>query len=169
LKGLRTVYEPDAICTEFTNQRPREEFRMRVRVIEQTMTAMRRYHEVLSVRRHGMFAFQMISHKVVRYAVPAMLLLVLISNWFLVSDSRFYQAAAAFQIVFYLTALGGFVLEKFRRRPGVFGLPYYFVFGNVAIVAAFVKFLRGETHVVWDPMRDSNLPARQITKPVMNG
>ena len=142
---------------------------MRVRVIEQTMTAMRRYHEVLSVRRHGMFAFQMISHKVVRYAVPAMLLLVLISNWFLVSDSRFYQATAAFQIVFYLTALGGFVLEKFRRRPGVFGLPYYFVFGNVAIVAAFVKFLRGETHVVWDPMRDSNLPARQITKPVMNG
>ena len=169
LKGLRTVYEPDAICTEFTNQRPREEFRMRVRVIEQTMTAMRRYHEVLSVRRHGMFAFQMISHKVLRYAVPAMLLLVLISNWFLVSDSRFYQAAAAFQIVFYLSALGGFVLEKFRRRPGVFGLPYYFVFGNVAIVAAFVKFLRGETHVVWDPMRDSNLPARQITKPVMNG
>ena len=70
LQGLRTVYEPDAICAEVTNQRSRDEFSMRVRIIEQTMSAMSRYREVLSLRKHGMFAFQMISHKVLRYAVP---------------------------------------------------------------------------------------------------
>src|SRR5215813_7707164 len=57
LQGLRTVYEPEAICSEDTNHRCRDEFRMRVRVIEQTMNAIRRYSDLLDPRDHGMFMF----------------------------------------------------------------------------------------------------------------
>src|SRR5262245_8052088 len=58
--SLRTVYEPEAICFEETNHRPADEIRMRVRVIEQTITALSRYREVLNLRHHGLFAFQML-------------------------------------------------------------------------------------------------------------
>ena len=40
LQGLRTVYEPEAIAMEDTNHRAKDEFRMRVRVIKQTMSAL---------------------------------------------------------------------------------------------------------------------------------
>lgn len=156
LKGLRTVYEPEAICTEVTNQRSRDEFRMRVRVIEQTMSAMRRYREVISIRRHGMFAFQMMSHKVLRYALPVVLIAVLVSNLFLMGESTFYRFTLASQLAFYLAALAGWVLARFGAKLGMLGLPYYFVLGNVAIIVGFVKFMRGEAHVVWEPLRETN-------------
>jgi cellulose synthase/poly-beta-1,6-N-acetylglucosamine synthase-like glycosyltransferase len=67
LQGLRTVYEPEAVCSESANHRGVDEFRMRVRVIEQTMNALQRYHRLLDARKHGMFMFQMFCHKTLRY------------------------------------------------------------------------------------------------------
>src|SRR5262245_49273686 len=37
-QGLRAVYEPGAVCREETNRRAADEFRMRVRIIAQTLT-----------------------------------------------------------------------------------------------------------------------------------
>ncbi len=156
LKGLRTVYEREAISIEDTNKRSRDEFRMRVRIMEQTMSALSRYRETLNLRRHGMFAFQMLSHKVLRYAVSALLLIAFVSNIFLIGDSRIYQAAMAGQGAFYLAALAGWLVERTGARLGVFALPYYFALANVAIIVAFVKFMRGEAHVVWEPLREAN-------------
>src|SRR5262249_6474987 len=58
LQDLRTVYDPEAIALEDTNHRAKDEFRMRVRVIKQTMSALGRYREALNPFRHKMFAFQ---------------------------------------------------------------------------------------------------------------
>src|SRR5262249_40150696 len=56
LQGLRTVYEPEAIAVEYTNSRAGDEFRMRVRVIKQTLSALHRYRHTLNPFRHRMFA-----------------------------------------------------------------------------------------------------------------
>src|SRR5882672_1190499 len=66
LQGLRAVYEPEAVCSENANHRGRDEFRMRVRVIEQTMNALQRYSRLLDARKHGMFMFQIFCHKTLR-------------------------------------------------------------------------------------------------------
>jgi cellulose synthase/poly-beta-1,6-N-acetylglucosamine synthase-like glycosyltransferase len=155
LKGLRTVYEREAISIEDTNTRSRDEFRMRVRIMEQTMSALSRYREVLNVGRHGLFAFQMLSHKVLRYAVSALLIATLVSNLFLISDSEIYQAAMAAQSTFYFAALVGWLFERAGIRLGALALPYYFVLANLAIIVAFIKFMRGEAQVVWDPLRET--------------
>ena len=164
MKGLRTVYEPEAISIEDTNNRSRDEFRMRVRIVEQTMTAMSRYREVLGLRRYGMFALQMISHKLLRYSVPALLLVAFLSNLFLVTNSDIYRFTMAAQGAFYFAALAGYVFARFGARLGVVGLPYYFVLANAAIVTAFVKFVRGEAHVVWEPLREA-APTTENVKP----
>ena len=70
LHGLRTVYEPEAVCSESANNRSSDEFRMRVRVIEQTMNALHRYGPLLDARKHGMFMFQIFCHKTLRYSTP---------------------------------------------------------------------------------------------------
>ena len=154
LKGLRSVDEPEAIAIEDTNNRTRDEFRMRVRIMEQTMNALSRYREVLSLRRHGLFAFQMLSHKVLRYSVSALLLVALLSNAFIVNESEIYQATMALQVAFYVSALSGWILSNFGVRIGPLALPYYFVLANAAIIVAFAKRVRGEAHVVWNPLRE---------------
>jgi len=155
-KGLRTVEEPEAISIEDTNRKSRDEFRMRVRIMEQTMSALSRYREVLSIRRHGVFAFQMFSHKVLRYSVSVFLLVALISNLMIVNRSGFYQVAIALQMALYGSALAGRVLAHFNARSGALALPYYFVLANLAIIVAFAKHIRGENYVVWEPLRESN-------------
>jgi cellulose synthase/poly-beta-1,6-N-acetylglucosamine synthase-like glycosyltransferase len=155
LKGLRTVYEREAVSIEDTNKRSRDEFRMRVRIMEQTMISLSRYREVLNLRRHGLFAFQMLSHKVLRYAVAALLVVAFASNLLLVGDSKFYQITMAAQSTFYFAALVGWLFERAGVRLGALALPYYFVLANVATVVAFVKFMRGEVGVVWDPLREA--------------
>ncbi|MFY9553505.1 MAG: glycosyltransferase family 2 protein [Blastocatellia bacterium] len=155
-KGLRTIDEPEAVSVEKTNNRSRDEFRMRVRIMEQTMSALSRYREVLSIRRHGFFAFQMLSHKVARYAVSAFLLLALISNLLIVSEHRLYQATLGLQLAFYVSALIGGIFTRFSMRAGPLSLPYYFVLANAATIVAFAKHVRGENHVVWEPLRETN-------------
>lgn len=165
-QGLRTVYEPGAVAYEDTNNRPSNELRMRVRVIEQTYSAFERYAELLDPRRHGLYAFQMISHKVVRYAVAAFLVVALLASAALAPGSVFYSLALAAQLAFYGAAVAGWVAERVGLRLGPLGLPYYFTLANVAALLAFVKFMRGEAHVTWEPIREPAAPAAQPVEEV---
>src|SRR2546430_816684 len=72
-QGLRAVFEPNAICTEETNQRQSNELRMRVRVIAQTFNDLWRHREMLNPFRSGLYGVQLLSHKVMRYLVPVFL------------------------------------------------------------------------------------------------
>lgn len=158
LQGLRTVYEPAAISSEDTNQKGKDEFRMRVRVIQQTFSALQRYSEVLSLPQQGMFAFQMISHKVMRYLVPAFLLLAFVANALLVREHLVYSMTFFAQVACYALAVLGWAGDKLSLKLGSFALPYYFVLANAAIVIAFIKFMRGESRVVWQSVRNGPLP-----------
>ncbi|MCI0392815.1 MAG: glycosyltransferase family 2 protein [Acidobacteria bacterium] len=158
LQGLRTVYEPGAISLEATNQRSRDEFRMRVRVIEQTMNALSRYREILNPFRHGMFAIQMLCHKLLRYTVPFWLLTAFIANAALVRYSEFYLLSFIGQITFYGIALVGLLADRSKLSLGPLTFAYYFTLVNAASLLGFLKFIRGENHVVWEPMRERREP-----------
>ncbi len=154
LQGLRTIYEPEAICSEETNHRSRDEFRMRVRVIEQTLNALNRYRRLLNRRQHGMFLFQIFFHKTLRYTAPILLILGLAGNWFALGAGDFYRYTFFAQCLFYYAALMGWLCDRARVKIGLLAIPYYFALINVAVVVAFMKFMRGEAQVVWEPLRD---------------
>ncbi len=154
LQGLRTVYEPEAISTEDTNNRGQDELRMRVRVISQTLRVLNSYREVFSFSKHGMFAFQMFSHKAMRYLVPVFLIGSLATNWLLMEESSFYYYAFAAQTAFYLSAVAGWVAERLKVKIGIVAIPYYFMLVNVASIAGVIRFISGDTQVVWEPMRE---------------
>jgi cellulose synthase/poly-beta-1,6-N-acetylglucosamine synthase-like glycosyltransferase len=154
LHGLRTVYEPEAVCSESANNRGGDEFRMRVRVIEQTMNALHRYGRLLDARKHGMFMFQIFCHKTLRYSTPLPLVLAFIANSLALGAGRFYQYAFIAQLLFYFAAFAGWIGDRSGVKLGPLVLPYYFVLVNAASPVAFLKFIRGETHVVWEPLRD---------------
>jgi cellulose synthase/poly-beta-1,6-N-acetylglucosamine synthase-like glycosyltransferase len=154
LHGLRAVYEPEAVCVESANHLAHDEFRMRVRVIEQTMNALQRYGRLIDARKHGMFKFQIFCHKTLRYSIPLSLVLAFIANSFALGAAPFFQCAFFAQLLFYNSAFVGWRAARLGVKLGPFALPYYFVLVNAAAVVAFVKFMRGEAHVVWEPLRD---------------
>ncbi|HMF29333.1 MAG TPA: glycosyltransferase family 2 protein, partial [Candidatus Cybelea sp.] len=155
LQGLRTVYEPEAVAVEDANRRSRDEFRMRVRVIKQTLSALHRYRHTLNPFRHKMFAFQMISHKALRYAVPFLLIVAFIASGWGSGSVVWLRYAFVGQLALYGAAITGLVRERRKLKLGPLAFPYYFALANAASLVAFWKALRGETYVVWEPIRDA--------------
>jgi cellulose synthase/poly-beta-1,6-N-acetylglucosamine synthase-like glycosyltransferase len=155
LQGLRAVYEPEAIAVEDANRRAGDEFRMRVRVIKQTLSALRRYRHTLNPFRHKMFAFQMIAHKALRYMAPLPLVAALIASGWAAGSVVWLRFALIGQLAFYGAAVVGFTRERRNLRLGLLAPPYYFALANVAALVAFLKAMQGETYVTWEPVRDA--------------
>ena len=154
-QGLRSVYEPKAICFEETNQKTEKEMQMRIRVISQTFTDLWRNRDMLSPLKSGFYSVELLSHKVLRYSVPLFLFLLFVSTAVLAFSSAFFGFIFALQIVFYAMALTGWILEKSRKRLGILAIPLYFVLTNLASIIGFYKFLSGERYARWEPIRES--------------
>ena len=157
-QGLRTVYEPEAVCTEETNRRTGNELSMRVRVIAQTLSDLWRHRAMMNPFRSGFYAIELFSHKVMRYAVPLFLIATLISSAALALNSRFYLGCAAAQLACYFGALGGWLLERIGVRNRLLSLPQYFVLANLASLIGFYKFVTGRRYASWEPIRDPAQP-----------
>ncbi len=161
-QGLRSVYEPNAVCTENTNRRTDKEMRMRVRVISQTITDLWLNRAMLNPLKAGFYAIELISHKVFRYAVPIFLILLLCSSAFLAILSTVFTVIFGLNLVFYSLAFVGWLLEKTEKPLGILAIPLYFVLTNLASLIGFYKFLRGERYARWEPIRDAEDKAVSI-------
>ncbi|HKQ77330.1 MAG TPA: glycosyltransferase family 2 protein [Blastocatellia bacterium] len=155
LQGLRTVYDPEAIATEDTNHRAKDEFRMRVRVIKQTMSALGRYRKALNPFEHKMFAFQMIAHKMLRYTAPFLLITALVASGSASGSVEWLRLAFFGQLALYVAAIIGWIGERLKIKLGPLAIPYYFALVNAAVFVAFLKAMSGMTYVVWEPNRDA--------------
>ncbi len=155
-QGLRSVYEPDAVCFEETNRRTDKEMKMRIRVISQTFTDLWRNRSMLNPFKSGFYAVELISHKLLRYAVPVFLVTAFVSSAILARGSSIFEIALLGQLAFYLIAGLGILLERAGARIGVFAIPHYFVLANLASVLGFYKFLSGERYATWEPIREKN-------------
>jgi len=153
-QGLRTVYEPEAVCFEQTNQVPKRELQMRVRVITQTYTDLWRHRSIMNPFRGGLYSVELFSHKVMRYCVPFLLTTLVLSSAFLARDSILHFGFLAFALIFAVLAFVGWQLEAAKIRNRVLTLPYYFVLANLASVIALYKLLKGERYARWEPIRD---------------
>ena len=79
-QGLRTILAPDAVCFEATLDRGREELAMRTRVAARSINALVAEWRFLNPAKYGLFAWQLWSHKVLRYATPLLWLIAIGAN-----------------------------------------------------------------------------------------
>jgi cellulose synthase/poly-beta-1,6-N-acetylglucosamine synthase-like glycosyltransferase len=152
-QGLRAIYEPEAICTEETNQRQDNELRMRVRVIAQTFTDLWRNRVMLNPLRSGLYGVQLWSHKLMRYFVPLFLIVLFAASAALSANSLTYRIFFLMQSFGYLCGAMSWLLKNFGVRNRLLALPHYFVLANVASVLGMFQFLRGERYARWEPIR----------------
>jgi cellulose synthase/poly-beta-1,6-N-acetylglucosamine synthase-like glycosyltransferase len=154
-QGLRTVLAPDAICFEATLDRGSQELAMRVRVAIRSLNALVRERRFLNPVRYGRFAWQLWSHKVLRYASPILWLSALAANFALVDDPV-YATLFIGQITLLGAGVLGFILQGRGLQLGILGRPYYLLLTNVAALIATMRYLRGDRMVTWTPIRGAN-------------
>jgi cellulose synthase/poly-beta-1,6-N-acetylglucosamine synthase-like glycosyltransferase len=151
-QGLRTVLAPDAVCFEATLDQGRHELSMRVRVAIRSLNALIRERRFLNPAKYGCFAWQLWSHKVLRYAAPLVWLGALGANVTLIRATP-YLVMLLSQCTLIAAGAMGFILQGKRRELGLFTRPYYFLLTNVASLVAMLRYLQGERMVTWKPIR----------------
>ena len=128
----------------------KREYQRKVRTVLRGMTALLRHPEVLSFRRYGLFSVQLWSHKIMRWAVPWLLLTLFLVSCFLWSEGAIYRLAMIAQLVFYAVGLIGWLLPV-SREIGLVRMVFFFQLVNVALAEAFIKLVRGDRIYVWKP------------------
>lgn len=151
-QGLVAISVPDVVGIYSDVQDPGLEYRRKLRTIIRGITAISRHPEVLNPFKMGLFAFQVWSHKILRWSVPWFMALLLFTSLILSDQHWFYGGALALQLLFYGLVAAGYFSEKWRDYT-LIKIPYFFVQVNLAIAAATLKFLRGERMTTWTPSK----------------
>ncbi|WP_460761446.1 glycosyltransferase family 2 protein [Lysobacter fragariae] len=151
-QDLRTVLEPDAVCYEHTLDHPDRELSMRVRVGMRSLSALAAQKRFLDPFRFGAFAWQLWSHKLLRYLSPVFWMAALLANAVLASQGR-YLWLLAMQLALLLSGLLGFTPLRLFTNSRLLAQPYYFLLTNLASAVSLYRFLRGERIVTWTPLR----------------
>lgn len=148
--GLRAVTAPTVLGYYRDLKDPRKEYLRKVRTVLRGMAGLARHKEVLSPSRFGLFAFQVFSHKLMRWLVPWFLLGLLVVTFPLASAHPLYGLALLAQLAFYGVALLG-QFKPDSRNNALVKIIYFFVQVNLAIMDSSLKFFRGNRMTTWKP------------------
>lgn len=150
-KGYKIAYEPDAFALEEPSASVKDELKRKIRIAAGGIQSIIRLKELLNPFKYGIITFQYVSHRVLRWSLaPLALPLIFLSNTFLLNEGIIYQLIFGAQVLFYLAALLGYLLENKQIRLKLLFIPYYFCIMNYAVYAGFVRFLKGSQSVLWE-------------------
>jgi cellulose synthase/poly-beta-1,6-N-acetylglucosamine synthase-like glycosyltransferase len=144
-QGFRVVYDPEAVAIDFAASSVAGEFTRRVRL---AVGSFRALGDLLRIPLKGFALVAFVSHKLLRWIVPFLLLTMLASSCLLLS-SPLYRAALVTQVIFYLWAGMGFLFEQQVSKVR-FGLLGYFLLAmNLAFLVGFWRFLFSRRDAIW--------------------
>jgi len=155
--GYRGIYSPQASCVEVVTKGAAKEFSRQVRIAARTIRAVMAQRALLNPFAHGLFAFQLASHKLCKLLVPFLLLSVFVTNVVLVGDSPFYLVLLIIQLMLYMTAWMAVrrsavpASGSFAMR--LFDLMHSFLIVNTAVGIAWVRYWKGDYFTTWAPAR----------------
>ena len=154
--GHRCVYEPAARSVEKAAGDFDREFRRKVRIVNRAWRAMMSMKDLLNPLRHGLFAFEIISHKLLRWLVLLFMALALGANFALAGSGWFYAATLTVQLAVYLLVAVAYPLRQKVQLPRLLAVPFYFVMVNIASARGIVEAYLGKTYTTWTTARAVN-------------
>jgi cellulose synthase/poly-beta-1,6-N-acetylglucosamine synthase-like glycosyltransferase len=141
------IYDRWAIGWERTPATVRDEFRRRTRIGAGGFQAIGMLWPLLNPRR-GWIAFTFLSHKIIRWLGPFLLLGALGASAVL-SASHFYRQMLLAQILFYSISVAIGWLPIRSGLPRVLRLGMMFTSMNAALLLGFIRWIFGKQQGVW--------------------
>ena len=131
--GKRIAYTPDAYAQEYGSANIFEESKRKRRIAAGGLQSIWWLRSMLNPFHQPLVTFQYVSHRVLRWSItPIAMVLLLLVNIALVAmgAGNFYTVILILQILFYLMALAGWLLNRYGYKNKLLYTAYYFMFMN---------------------------------------
>lgn len=148
MAGYRSILDERAIGYYTVLHDPTREFNRKLRTIVHGLEVLFHFKEAMNPFRYGLFAIQILSHKLLRWLVPFALITAFMANILLLNDGVVYRMLFVLQASLYILATVSYYVPSLQSQT-VFKIPLFFVMVNLSILVAWYKYLRGEKYVVW--------------------
>ena len=144
-QGYKVIFERDAVAYEPATTCMREEFERRARIVTRGVTAFLRYRRLYNMLT-GWRGFCFISHKLLRWCIPLILIALLLTSAFL--QTGFYRLVFLSQLAFYALAVIGALWPRTARWKVIY-VPLYFCLANLAALTGLLRCLLGDRPSTW--------------------
>jgi biofilm PGA synthesis N-glycosyltransferase PgaC len=144
-QGYGMTYAEGAIATEEVGKDDAVEFKRHIRDAAGHYRAMLHLTPLLNPFYPKRFFFY-VSHRMIRWFVPQLMVLLLLLPWFRITDPVAMLVLLG-QTLFYGLAAVGWLSNSKNK---LFYIPFYFTYMNVALLVGFMKNILGMQKVAWD-------------------
>jgi cellulose synthase/poly-beta-1,6-N-acetylglucosamine synthase-like glycosyltransferase len=147
-KGYRCGYQADAIAYEDSSMDFKSELKRKGRICAGSLNVIKELSTLL-IPFKSPIAFELWSHKVLRYCGGIILLLLLIVN-IIIAQQPFYRDILVLQGIFYLLGTIGYYFSKKNITIPLFYYPFYFLFMNYSHLYAIKILLKQRRKFAWE-------------------
>lgn len=135
-QGYKIAYTSNAYAMEYGSANLEEESKRKRRIAAGGLQSSWWLRSMMNPFKNFTVAFQFVSHRVLRWSITPIAMLALIPlNVALVmmKAGTAYTVIWILQILFYLAAFGGYLLEQRGKKNKLLYVPYYFLFMNINV------------------------------------
>jgi cellulose synthase/poly-beta-1,6-N-acetylglucosamine synthase-like glycosyltransferase len=168
MSGYTIQYNPEAFAIEEASANVKEELKRKVRISAGGLQSVVRLAPLLNIFKYGTLSFQYISHRVLRWTLtPLFLLLLIPMNLVLALNEGIYALGIYSilfwgQLLFYAAALLGWFLENRSIKVKVLFVPYYFFIMNLSVYLGLGRYLKGSQSVNWERAKRGGVAAEPV-------
>lgn len=154
--GYTIQYDPEAYAIETASANVKEELKRKIRISAGGIQSVVRLSSLLNIFKYGTLSFQYISHRVLRWTLTPLCLLLLIPISFVLAYNEgllelgLYSVLFWLQMLFYVAALVGWFLEHKSIKVKLLFVPYYFFIMNLSVVLGFFRYMKNSQSVNWE-------------------
>jgi cellulose synthase/poly-beta-1,6-N-acetylglucosamine synthase-like glycosyltransferase len=154
--GYTIQYDPEAYAIETASANVKEELKRKIRISAGGIQSIVRLRSLLNIFKYGTLSFQYISHRVLRWSLTPLCLVLLIPvlSIIAVNDGllslQLYPVLFWLQVLFYAAALLGWFLENRETSVKILFIPYYFFIMNLSVVLGFFRYMKKSQSVNWE-------------------
>jgi len=155
-KGYTIQYNPEAFAIETASANVGEELKRKIRISAGGIQSVVRLRTLLNIFKYKTLSFQYISHRVLRWTLTPLCLLLLIPILSILAYNEgmlgfgFYVVLFWLQFLFYVFALIGWFLENKKTRLKILFVPYYFFIMNLSVILGFFRYINNKQSVNWE-------------------
>jgi cellulose synthase/poly-beta-1,6-N-acetylglucosamine synthase-like glycosyltransferase len=150
LQGYKVVSVPEAVAYDKPPSSTSAEFNSRVRITARSFSSIMRKWDCKSWFKHPFISWALLSHRFLRWLTPYFMLLVFISNIFLLDQGWFYQLTFLGQIAFYLAGLAGWVGESRGMNLPIASMIFSFCVASAGMMVGVAKGIWGRAPATYE-------------------
>ncbi|MEJ2195467.1 MAG: glycosyltransferase [Ignavibacteriaceae bacterium] len=143
------LYSFNSTATEEISNDLKTEFKRKIRFSATNFQTLKLFKGLL-FHDNLLLSYTLWSHKIIRWFVPIMLIVLLIINSLISGYGNIYNIIFIVQLAFYFLSIIGFIFSSLKINVPVISMIYYFVITNLALFIGLLKYSFGKHSAVWE-------------------